>query len=60
MTQCEICAEMGCSDNCENCSLGNPCLGCEHDGKDCTGQCCEPFVPIGYTADELDRDNPFC
>lgn len=39
MTQCDICAEMGNSDNCQNCSLGNPCLGCEHDGKDCHGQC---------------------
>lgn len=39
MDQCEICAEMGCSDNCENCSLGNPCLGCPHDNVDCEGQC---------------------
>ena len=42
MTQCETCEEMGTSNNCENCSLGNPCLGCEHDKSqkdDCCGQC---------------------
>lgn len=44
MTQCEICAEMGCDDNCDNCELGNPCLGCEHakgELNDCEGQCIE-------------------
>lgn len=61
MTTCERCEEMGGAD-CDNCPLGNPCLGCEHDGVDCTGQCCnyEPAPPAGYTADELDSDNPFC
>lgn len=43
MTTCERCEEMGCVD-CENCYLGNPCLGCEHDGVDCTGQCYEKEV----------------
>lgn len=27
MTQCDICEEMGGND-CQHCSLGNPCLGC--------------------------------
>lgn len=42
MNVCEICEEMGCNDNCEFCSYGNPCLGCEHDRcnkDDCCGQC---------------------
>ena len=28
MTQCEICREIG-EDNCKDCYLGNPCLGCD-------------------------------
>lgn len=28
MTQCEICEEIGCND-CQNCYLGNPCIGCD-------------------------------
>jgi len=27
MTQCDICEEIGCKD-CQNCYLGNPCIGC--------------------------------
>lgn len=44
MDTCELCAEMGNSDNCENCSLGNPCLGCEHDILgNCVGQCAQGY-----------------
>lgn len=42
MTTYETCEEMGCSNNCDNCNLGNPCLNCEHDRNhkdDCCGQC---------------------
>ena len=28
MNLCEICMEMG-QDDCENCYLGNPCIGCD-------------------------------
>ena len=51
MDTCEICAEMGNSDNCDNCRLGNPCLDCEHDKSkkdDCCGQCVMPIKEIKY------------
>lgn len=33
MEQCDICMEMGC-DDCMNCYLGNPCLGCKDYDKE--------------------------
>ena len=47
MDVCYRCAEMGCSDNCDNCSYGNPCLGCEHYNIDCEGQCYTKEVEDG-------------
>jgi hypothetical protein len=32
MNQCDICEEMGMKD-CMNCTLGNPCLGCQDYDK---------------------------
>lgn len=37
MNQCDVCEEMGCKD-CQNCYLGNPCLGCK-DYDSLTHQC---------------------
>lgn len=40
MDVCDRCVDMGTNDNCDNCSFGNPCLGCPHDkNNDCNGQC---------------------
>ena len=45
MSQCDICEEMGVND-CQHCSLGNPCLGCvdyDEDNDTCksNGGCAE-------------------
>lgn len=52
MNQCEICAEMGC-DDCANCYLGNPCIGCaDYDRVNNTcmsnGGCAEGSEDYGH------------
>ena len=37
MHPCDRCEE----ENCAVCPGGNPCIGCDHYEKDCTGQCCQ-------------------
>lgn len=39
MDICDFCYEVNGSSDCENCYIGNPCLGCIHYNCDCKGQC---------------------
>lgn len=39
MDICDFCYEVNGSSDCENCYIGNPCLGCIHYNRDCKGQC---------------------
>lgn len=52
MHQCDICEEMGCKD-CENCYLGNPCIGCtDYDERNHT---CRSNGACGGEAEEGDE-----